>query len=80
MAERRRDEAARLRLIIVVLASIAWGLQELLPLFTSRVPPSPEALTAYCAVLGAALALPEVERWHAGRQRRRRDQEDDEDG
>lgn len=71
----RRDEDSKstLRSTIVVIATVAWAVTEFLPVLVPRIPPVGNISPAFIAFLGAAIAVPEVNRL---RRRNRRDDDD----
>lgn len=71
-----RDEATRLRALIVVAATVVWIVSAILPVWAPKIPSEPGIGAAYMAVLAAALAFPEIERFRHGGRRRREDDDD----
>jgi hypothetical protein len=67
------DDRAPLRTAVVAIATVAWAATTFLPVVFPRIPSVPEIGPAFIAFLGAALAVPEV-----NRLRRRRGKDDDE--
>ena len=70
-----RNPAARLRTLIVVVATLVWVLSAVLPVWVPKFVPEPGIGAAYMAVLAAALAFPEIDRIrHRGTRGKRRDE------
>jgi hypothetical protein len=67
-----------LRTIIVIIASIVWGLSEFLPVLVHGAQTEPGIGEAYMAVLAAALAFPEIDKFR--NRNRKRDDEHGDDG
>lgn len=77
---RERDQAGRLRTLIVIVATLVWVLSAVLPVWVPKFVPEPGIGAAYMAVLAAALAFPEIERIrHRGTRGKRKELEDPED-
>lgn len=73
-----RDPAARLRTLIVVVATFVWISSAILPVWVPKFIPEPGIGAAYMAVLAAALAFPEIDRIrHRGTRGKRRESRDE---
>lgn len=72
--DRRAWFRASTRTWTIIIAAIAWGVTEFLPLLNHGVKPVPEIGPAFLAFLGACVALPEVNRI---RREARKDNDED---